>query len=149
KCISLASGHGPITCLLRSRISFKSLSGVVFVFFVKPCRHSAGEAVTSRRLRKEFPQLRAAYRGKPVLWSPSYCIRFAVGAPIEIPKRHVQVQKRPRWSLPPLCALRVDPRLLREAGACCTRSQLVRTAYRLPTRPREHASRDGSAWSLR
>src|SRR5690606_8977883 len=54
------------------------------------------KTVTSRRLRKEFPQLRAAYRGKPVLWSPSYCILSAGGAPIEILKRYVQDQKRPR-----------------------------------------------------
>lgn len=54
------------------------------------------KTVTSRRLRSEFPQLRAAYRGKPVLWSPSYCILSAGGAPIEILKRYVQEQKRPR-----------------------------------------------------
>jgi len=54
------------------------------------------KTVTSRRLRKEFPQLRAAYRGKPVLWSPSYCILSAGGAPIEVLKRYVQAQERPR-----------------------------------------------------
>ena len=40
------------------------------------------KTVTSRRLRSEFPSLRAAYRGKPVLWSPSYCLISAGGAPI-------------------------------------------------------------------
>jgi len=54
------------------------------------------KTVLSRRLRKEFPQLRAAYRGKPVLWSPSYCILSAGGAPIEILKQYVQNQKLPR-----------------------------------------------------
>jgi putative transposase len=53
------------------------------------------KTVLSRRLRSEFPQLRAAYRGKPVLWSPSYCILSAGGAPIEILRQYVENQKRP------------------------------------------------------
>ena len=50
---------------------------------------------TSRLLRAEFPSLRSAYRGKAVLWSPSYCILSAGGAPLEILKRYVENQKRP------------------------------------------------------
>lgn len=53
------------------------------------------KTVLSRQLRKEFPALRAAYRGKPVLWSPSYCIISAGGAPIEILRQYVENQKRP------------------------------------------------------
>ncbi len=53
------------------------------------------KTVLSRRLRSEFPALRAAYRGKPVLWSPSYCIVSAGGAPIEILRTYVQNQSRP------------------------------------------------------
>jgi putative transposase len=53
------------------------------------------KTVLSRRLRSEFPQLRAAYRGKAVLWSPSYCILSAGGAPIEILRQYVENQKRP------------------------------------------------------
>jgi len=53
------------------------------------------KTVLSRQLRKEFPALRAAYRGKPVLWSPSYCIISAGGAPIEILRQYVEDQKRP------------------------------------------------------
>jgi putative transposase len=53
------------------------------------------KTVLSRRLRSEFPALRAAYRGKAVLWSPSYCILSAGGAPIEILKKYVENQKRP------------------------------------------------------
>jgi len=53
------------------------------------------KTVTSRRLRDEFPILRSAYRGKPVLWSPSYCIISAGGAPIEILRQYVENQKRP------------------------------------------------------
>ena len=50
-----------------------------------------------RRVQRlsEFPQLRAAYRGKPVLWSPSYCILSAGGAPIEVLRQYVENQKRP------------------------------------------------------
>jgi len=53
------------------------------------------KTVSSRRLRKEFPSLRAAYRGKPVLWSPSYCLISAGGAPIEILRQYVENQTRP------------------------------------------------------
>ncbi len=53
------------------------------------------KTVLSRRLRAEFSALRAAYCGKSVLWSPSYCIISAGGAPIEILKRYVENQKRP------------------------------------------------------
>lgn len=53
------------------------------------------KTVLSRRLRSEFPGLRDAYRGKAVLWSPSYCILSAGGAPLEILRRYVENQKRP------------------------------------------------------
>lgn len=53
------------------------------------------KTVLSRQLRKEFPAVRTAYRGKPVLWSPSYCLVSAGGAPIEILRQYVEHQKRP------------------------------------------------------
>ena len=53
------------------------------------------KTVSSRRLRSEFPALRAAYRGKPVLWSPSYFLVSAGGAPIEIIRRYIENQERP------------------------------------------------------
>jgi putative transposase len=53
------------------------------------------KTVLSRQLRKEFPGLRSAYRGKPVLWSPSYCLISAGGAPIEILQQYVENQRRP------------------------------------------------------
>jgi len=53
------------------------------------------KTVSSRLLRNEFPALRAVYRGKPVLWSPSYCIISAGGAPIEILRQYVENQERP------------------------------------------------------
>ena len=53
------------------------------------------KTVLSRQLRKEFPTVRTAYRGKPVLWSPSYCLISAGGAPIELLRQYVENQKRP------------------------------------------------------
>ena len=52
------------------------------------------KTVLSRQLRKEFPAVRTAYRGKPVLWSPSYCLISAGGASIEILRQYVENQKR-------------------------------------------------------
>jgi putative transposase len=52
------------------------------------------KTVTSRRLRAEFPALRAAYR-RPVLWSPSYCLLSAGGAPIDVLKRYIEGQDKP------------------------------------------------------
>lgn len=52
------------------------------------------KTVTSRRLRAEFPHLRAAYP-RSVLWSPSYCLVSAGGAPIEALRQYVENQKRP------------------------------------------------------
>jgi putative transposase len=52
------------------------------------------KTVTSRRLRAEFPALRAAYR-RPVLWSPSYCLISAGGAPIEVLRRYLEAQDTP------------------------------------------------------
>jgi putative transposase len=53
------------------------------------------KTVTSRRLRSEFPELRAAYGKRPVLWSRSYCLISAGGAPLEVLKTYIQNQDRP------------------------------------------------------
>jgi putative transposase len=53
------------------------------------------KTVSSRLLRSEFPALRAAYRGKAVLWSPSYFLVSAGGAPIEIIRRYIEQQEKP------------------------------------------------------
>ena len=53
------------------------------------------KTVSSRRLRAEFSSLRTAYRGKAVLWSPSYCLVSAGGAPIDILRQYVENQERP------------------------------------------------------
>lgn len=50
------------------------------------------KAVTSRRLRNEFLDLREAYN-KPVLWSRSYFVGSCGGAPLEVVKRYIQHQR--------------------------------------------------------
>ena len=53
------------------------------------------KAVTSRRLRNEFLDLRGAY-GKAVLWSRSYFAGSCGGAPLEVVKQYIQHQRG--WS---------------------------------------------------
>lgn len=48
--------------------------------------------VTSRRLRNEFLDLRAAY-GKPVLWSRSYFVGSCGVAPLGVVKKYIQLQR--------------------------------------------------------
>jgi REP element-mobilizing transposase RayT len=50
-------------------------------------------AVTSRRLRNEFLDLRGAY-SKPVLWSRSYFASSCGGAPLEVIKQYIQSQRQ-------------------------------------------------------
>ncbi len=50
------------------------------------------KAVTSRRLRNEFLDLRGAY-SKPVLWSRSYFVGSCGGAPLEVIKQYIQNQR--------------------------------------------------------
>ena len=50
------------------------------------------KAVTSRRLRNEFTDLRAAY-DKPVLWSRSYFAGSCGGAPLEVVAQYVKNQQ--------------------------------------------------------
>ncbi len=53
------------------------------------------KTVTSRRLRAEYPAVRGAYGGKAELWSPSYCVVSAGGAPLAVLKGYIEGQKRP------------------------------------------------------
>ena len=50
------------------------------------------KAVTSRRLRNQFTDLRAAY-DKHVLWSRSYFIGSCGGAPLEVVPQYVRNQR--------------------------------------------------------
>ena len=50
------------------------------------------KSVTSRRMRGDFIELRAAY-AKPVLWSRSYFASSCGGAPLDIIKQYIQNQR--------------------------------------------------------
>lgn len=50
------------------------------------------KASTSKRLRNEFIDLRAAY-DKPVLWSRSYFAGSCEGAPLEVVNKYIQNQR--------------------------------------------------------
>ncbi len=53
------------------------------------------KTVTSRLLRRDFAeQLRPIY-AKPVLWSRSYFVASAGGAPLSVIKRYIEQQYRP------------------------------------------------------
>lgn len=53
------------------------------------------KGVSSRLLRKEYPDLACRYWGKTRLWSPSYYAGSCGGDTIEQLKRYVQNQNRP------------------------------------------------------
>ena len=50
------------------------------------------KTVTSRLLRKEFPEHMGKYYWKPVLWARAYCLISAGGAPLSILKEYIQNQ---------------------------------------------------------
>jgi len=50
------------------------------------------KTVTSRLLRKEFPNHLKKFFSKPTLWTRAYCLLSAGGAPIETLKRYVEKQ---------------------------------------------------------
>jgi putative transposase len=57
------------------------------------------KGVSSRRLRQNWPALEKKYY-KGVLWSPSYFAGSCGGAPIDIVKKYIQSQNRPKNSSP-------------------------------------------------
>ena len=50
---------------------------------------------TSRRLRKEFHDQLSQYYSTPTLWSRSYCVISAGGAPLDVLARYIQQQEKP------------------------------------------------------
>jgi putative transposase len=50
------------------------------------------KTATSRLIRKEFAKQLRPYYWKPVLWSRSYCLASAGGAPLEIIQQYIQNQ---------------------------------------------------------
>lgn len=53
------------------------------------------KGVTSRLLRKDFPEIEQHYWKKKTLWSRSYFASSCGGAPLEILKQYIQEQDRP------------------------------------------------------
>ena len=53
------------------------------------------KGVSSRMLRKEFPEFKKAYWGDAALWSRSYFAGSVGGAPIEILKQYIEQQNTP------------------------------------------------------
>ncbi len=53
------------------------------------------KTVSSRLLRKEYSDHLSCYYWKPVLWSRSYCLLTAGGAPLETLKAYIQNQNTP------------------------------------------------------
>lgn len=51
---------------------------------------------SSRLLRKEFALELSKTYWKPVLWSSSYCVISAGGAPLEVLKKYIQTQETPQ-----------------------------------------------------
>jgi putative transposase len=73
----------------------------VHMLFTLPPKHALADFVnalktgTSRRLRSEFPDAVNRFYKQPVLWSGSYCVISAGGAPLEVLKRYIEQQERP------------------------------------------------------
>jgi putative transposase len=53
------------------------------------------KTVTSRALRKNHAQHLSKFYRKAVLWSGSYAIMTAGGAPLEVLKQYIQGQRKP------------------------------------------------------
>lgn len=53
------------------------------------------KTVTSRLIRKEYPEHLKKYYRKPVLWTRAYCLITAGGAPLSVLKQYIQNQERP------------------------------------------------------
>jgi len=53
------------------------------------------KTVSSRYIRKEFPQHMRQFYWQPVLWTRAYCLITAGGAPLEVLKHYIQNQDQP------------------------------------------------------
>lgn len=52
------------------------------------------KGVTSRKVREQFPQVRAAC--PKALWSPSYFVGSCGGAPVDVLRQYIEAQYRPK-----------------------------------------------------
>lgn len=53
------------------------------------------KTVTSRLIRKEFPEHLSQFYWKPVLWTRAYCLITAGGAPLSVLKEYIENQTSP------------------------------------------------------
>ncbi len=53
------------------------------------------KGVTSRHLRRDFPEVEKHYWNKKILWSRSYFVSSCGGASLEVLKQYIQDQDRP------------------------------------------------------
>jgi len=53
------------------------------------------KTVTSRLIRKEFPEHLARYYFKPVLWTRAYCLLTTGGASVDKIREYIEKQERP------------------------------------------------------
>ncbi len=53
------------------------------------------KGVSSRLLRKDYPEIEQYYWKKKTLWSRSYFVSSCGGAPLELLKKYIQDQDRP------------------------------------------------------
>jgi putative transposase len=68
---------------------------VTFPPTVAISRLASSQGVSSRRLRREFPELRRHYWRAKRLWSGSYFVGPVGGAPISVLRQHIEQQNRP------------------------------------------------------
>lgn len=54
------------------------------------------KTVSSRYIRKEFAKELKPFYWKPVLWTRAYCLLSVGGAPLEVLKKYIQNQERPK-----------------------------------------------------
>lgn len=59
------------------------------------------KTVTSRLVRKEYPEHLSRFYWKDVFWSRSYFVSTTGGAPIETIKKYIEMQGRDKHSSPP------------------------------------------------
>jgi putative transposase len=53
------------------------------------------KGVSSRMLRKQYPEITKWYYKAQALWSPSYFVASCGGAPLEIVRQYIEQQKTP------------------------------------------------------
>lgn len=53
------------------------------------------KSVSSRLIRRDYPDHVAKFYWKPVFWTSAYCVITAGGAPLDVLKQYIQNQNEP------------------------------------------------------